>query len=378
MRLRRTKLAIAGLVVAAAAAGCGSSSSGGSGGGASVSQKQQVASVADTSTIFDAKIAAAAGKLPAVKVNVGGGHTITFTKGEPLKIAYVGYGLGFDYTLPQYTEAKALAKQYGIQLSTFDSGGDGQKQVGELQSILASHKYNTVIGYPDAVDLTCSLLSKQLPAANMLVISHTQASCTGPESTPGILTTVWDTSESHTDTSWAQHILADAKTGKAIVITGPVGDTSSDQAVAALKQAFAGKIKILAVERTDYTTPGAQQKAQDALQANQDATMIVTTFPEGTRGSITAARIAGQAGKIKIYDDGGAKNAISQIPTGFVTASTPYYPATVVKTAIQAAVLARAGMHVPSLILNAGVENLQSGAAPWITKANASSFQPQY
>jgi ribose transport system substrate-binding protein len=378
---------VAVLVAVVFAAGCGSDekSSDASGGSSSVAEtttpaQPAASSLADSSTVFAKDVAAAAKELPATKVDVGGGKTVSFDEGEKLKIAYMGYGLGFDYTIPQYDTAKEVAKEYAVDLDTFDPAGDGQKQANQLQDVLSSGKYNVVVTYPVAVDLTCGLLSKQLPAKNILVLSHNQAACSGGDSTDGVVSTIWDTASTGGYGSYAKHIVDELQgPQKAIVISGPKGDTSSEQAIDALTKAFAAKnIEILSLQRTDYSTPDSQKKAQDALQANPEATVLVGTYPEGTRGAVSAVRIAGKAGKIKIYDFGGAETAIAQLKSGIVSASTPQYPGTVVRTSIEAAIMARAGKTVPRAVYNAGIAALPEGEAPWVTKENASTFHPEY
>ena len=105
---------------------------------------------------------------------------------------------------------------------------------------------------------------------------------------------------------------------------------------------------------------------------------MLSTFPEGTRGIVSAARIAGKEGKLKIYDLGGSKNAIEEIRNGNVAGSTPQYPATVVRSALQAVALARAGEEVPSSVPLAGVKGLTQGEAPWVDESNADSFQAEF
>lgn len=374
--------AVALIAVAAVSMGlltaCGSSSE------SSATASEEATAQAKRATVFDQELKGfSTENLPAVNISVGGGQTIKFAAGEPPKIAYVGYGLGFDYTVPQYKAAEETAKEYGVELSTFDPGGEGSKQVQEIQDILSSGKYNVIVAYPDTPDLTCNLLSKQAPAKNILVVAHNQAVCAGSPSTPGVLTTIWDPNTEKGDELWAEKIIetvgSEAESAHALIVTGPEGDTSSEEGVAALEKTFGeAGITIDAIERTDYTTADAQQKVQDALQAHQDTTMIVSTFPEGTRGSVSALKVAGKAGEVDVFDFGGAATTVKDIEEGTVTGSSPLLPYTITRSAIQAALVARLGKKVPPVIYNSGAAGLKPDEITWVDKSNVSSFKPEF
>lgn len=379
-------------------AACGSSSSSSSSGSSTTEStgtesssseststaSDETASGAKRATIFDKELEGFSTEdLPAMTIPVGGGQSIEFAAGEAPKIAYVGYGLGFDYTVPQYKAAEETAAQYGVELDTFDPGGEGAKQVQQLQDILSSGKYNTVVVYPDTPDLTCKLLSKQLPEKNILVVAHNQPVCTGADSTPGVLTTIWDPNTEKGEELWAEKIVesvgTEAESAHAIILTGPEGDTSSEEVVAALEKVFdpAG-ITIDAVERTDYTTPDAQQKIQDALQAHQDTTMVVSTFGEGTRGTVSALKVAGKSGDIEVYDFGGAASTIKDIEEGTVTGSSPEFPYSLARSSVQAALAARIGKKVPPVIYNSGVAGVKPDEIIWVDKSDVSGFEPEF
>lgn len=364
------------------AAGCGSSSDEDS---ASTSAGTTAAAASDaTATVFDGALRSfSAADLPAASVDVGGGTTIRFDAGEKPRIAYVGFGLGFDYTVPQYKAAKDAAAEYGVELDTFDPNGDGQKQVQQLQDIMSGGRYDVIVTYPVTADLTCDLLSRQAPSRNLLVVAHNQAVCAGDEATDGVLSTVWDPNTPKGLVLWARHIAADqgadGKGQKAIVVTGAESDTSSNDAVRALEEVFGeAGIEIVSLQRTDYTSPDAQRKAQDALQANPDATMMVATFPEGTRGAVSAIEIAGKTRKLRVYDLGGSSKTIRDIENGIVTGSSPLFPATLARTAVQAALLGREGREVPRAIFNAGVDGLAEDEVPWVDADSAASFHPEH
>lgn len=348
---------------------------------ASTSAAAAAPKAVSSETIFDKQLATSKDTLPAVTVKLPGGKTVSFKEGEKLKVAYVGFGQGFDYTTPNYDGVKETAKKYGIDVTTFDPAGDPAKQVSQIQDIMSSGKYNAVLAYVIAPGLECDLLSKQLPAKNILVAVHTQNACTGigTNPTPGVLTTVEDTPAREGYGYYAKYVAAHAAAGsKAIVVTGPKVDLTSQDGVDEIKKAFAGKIDIEAVQYTDYSIEGSQKMAADALQAHPDANLIITTSTEMTTGSVIAVRAAGKKGKVKIYDFGGAKKAIAALEAGDVESIVPEFPFSVAKTMTQALVLARRGVTVPGYVRNAGLGAIPTGEVPIKTKDNGVTWTPEF
>jgi ABC-type sugar transport system substrate-binding protein len=379
--LVRSRSVLCGLLaLSALTAGCG-------GGGeqaadSSASPNGEAASADGRyATLLDDQLKGSNDNLPAVKVAVPGGGEVSFDEGEPLKIAYVGFGKGFDYTTPQYAAAEEAGAEYGAQVDDFDPAGDGQKQVTQLQDVMNSGKYNAVAVYPIAMDLVCDLLSRQMPAKGILVVAHGNAAC-ADTSAGGVLSTVPETANTEgTYTEWAT-LISDDQNGpqKAIVLVGPQADDGSKQAVVAVNEVFPRHdIEVVALRYTDFSTPDALQKVQDALQTHPDVTLIASSFPEGTRAAVSAVKSAGKTGKIALYDHGGAKSILAQIKAGTVKGSAPTYPYTDVKAAIQALVLARRGEDVPDVLPYAGhaPESMRPSGAQimWVTKDNVDAFE---
>lgn len=336
------------------------------------------------STVLDAVLAKSKPGLPQVSIDVGGGRKISFKKGEPLKIAYWGYGSGFTYSAPEFEGAKKEPKRLGVQVTVFDPAGDPTKQVTQIQDAMNSGKYNAFVVYPLATDLECNLLTKQLPAKNILVAAIGQPACANQTSSPGLLTVVPEVGTPQDYGAWARYIVAQ-NPGKqeVLLLTGPATDWLSQQAGIALQKAAKANpdFHIQQIIRTDYTPAGSLQKGQDALQRFPKTTIIANAFPEGTQGMITALRVAGKLGKIKMYDWGAETFGISQILKGTVAMSVPFYPYTKVKTALQALVIARRGGKVPRYIPYAGhAPEPYRGPGDkvlFVTKANAAKYKAQ-
>ncbi|MDX6626821.1 MAG: ribose transport system substrate-binding protein [Solirubrobacterales bacterium] len=347
----RLLVALAVLAGALVAAGCGSSSSSSSSKVTSQNGPELHA------TVLEKEVAATKPSLEAVDVKLGK-HTVSYAKGEPLNIALIGYGKGFDYTVPQYAAASDVAKEMGLQVTQFDPQADPQLEVTQIQSIFNSGKYNAMVVYPIASDVDCSLLTEQAPEKGIAVISIGYPACSNEGATPGLVTAIPDTPDRGTYTSWAERIVELTKKPsqqKALIVTGPKLDYEAALAAEVFEEKFGeAGIKINQIIDTDYTQTGSLPKVQDALQSNPDTTMIVDQFPEGTAATLTALKIAGKSGDIDVYGWGANAPSVKAIEDGTLKMAVPYYPYTNVRAALQALQLMRDGKRVPPYLPYAG------------------------
>jgi ABC-type sugar transport system substrate-binding protein len=308
-------------------------------------------------TVFDKEIEETEPSLEALDVKLGE-NTVKFAKGEPLKIAFSGFGKGFDYTVPEYEAAEQVAEELGLDVTSFDPRADPQLQIEQTQSAINSGQYNALVIYPLANELECDLLTKQAPSKGVVVLAFGYPACEQDEATPGLLTTIPDTPSRGTYTAWAERIVKDQgepDKQKALVVTGPKTDWSAILAAEVLEEVMGGAgIEVQQVIDTDYSQAGSLPKVQDALQRYPDTTMIVNQFPEGTSATLTALKIAGKSGDINVYGWGANESAVKGIEDGTLKMAVPYYPYTNVKAALQALQLMRDGKKVPPYVPYAG------------------------
>lgn len=308
-------------------------------------------------TVLDEAIENSKPTLNAIKVPLGE-HTVSFAKGEPLKIAFNGYGKGYDYSVPEYAAAGDVAQQMGLDVTQFDPQGDAQTQIQQVQSVINSGKYNALVVYPLAADLECDLLTKQAPAKGVVVVAFGYPACNGQTATPGVLTSIPDTPSRSSYTAWAKEILKDQSEPtkqKMILVTGPKIDWAAELCDEVMEEVLGeAGIEIEQIVDTDYTQAGSLPKIQDALQRNPETTMIVAQFPEGTAATLTALKIAGKSGEINVYGWGANDPSVKGIEEGTLKSSVPYYPYTNVRAAYQALQLMRDGKSVPPYIPYAG------------------------
>jgi ABC-type sugar transport system substrate-binding protein len=352
-RVRHHRLAFVLAIVLGTALlyGCGSSSS------SSTSKVTSKNGPELHATVLDEQIAESKPTLNAVDVKLGE-NTVSYAKGEPLKIAFSGYGKGFDYSVPEYAAAGSVAQQMGLDVTQFDPAGEFQTQIDQVQSVINSGKYNALVVYPLAADLECDLLTKQAPAKGVAVVAIGYPACNGKTATPGLLTAIPDTPDKATYTAWAEQMVKlqkEPKGQKAIVVTGPKIDYEASLAAEVLEKIFGeAGIEIQQIVETDYSQTDSLPKIQDALQRYPDATMLVAQFPEGAAAGLTALKIAGKSGDINVYGWGANEASVKGIEDGSLKMSVPYYPYTNVRAAYQALQLMRDGKSVPPYMAYAG------------------------
>jgi len=330
-------------------------------------------------TVLDSQLAALDASLPAIEVELGNGMKVPFEEGESLKVAFNGYGKGFDYSVPEFDAARAMVDELGVTVDEFDPSGDPQKQVAQLQDIMTSGKYNAVVVYPLSPDLTCDILTRQMPESGILTVAVGNPACT-TEDSAGVVTTIPDTGGTdYVYPAWAEQIAKRETDGRALVLTGPELDFGAKMAGAAAEKVFPEYgHEVLAVLRTDFTQADSLQKVQDALQANPSTTMIVSSFPEGTQAALTAVRVAGLEDQVRVYDFGANAHALEEIEQGLVAGSSPFYPYTKVRAAFIALQLVRHGVAVDPYIPYSGhaPESMRPDGAEimFVTEDNVASF----
>jgi ribose transport system substrate-binding protein len=298
-------------------------------------------------TVLDDELEKLDPTLPATEVELSNGIKVPFEEGETLKVAFNGYGKGFDYSVPEFDAALDMVEELDIEVDEFDPSGDPQKQIAQLQDIMASGKYNAVVVYPLSPDLTCDLLTRQMPEKGILTVAIGNPACTTGDSA-GLVTTIPDTGTTdYVYPAWTEEIAKLEEGGNALLVTGPELDFGAKIAGESAEKIFPEHdIELLALLRTDFSQADSLQKIQDSLQANPDVTTIVSSFPEGTQAALTAVKVAGLQDEVSVYDFGANAHAIEQIENGDVAGSSPFYPYTKVRAAFIALQLVRHGVEV--------------------------------
>ncbi|MEU6749148.1 sugar ABC transporter substrate-binding protein [Spirillospora sp. NPDC046719] len=270
----------------------------------------------------------------------------------------------------------AIRKVPGASMTIFDAKFDTTTQVDQIQNALQSRKYNAAIAAPIDGRLTCAALSRQAPAAGVLVAVPNLALCgrTSEEAAalraPGTLTYVGGTQSPQ---YWRDYLTWIArrlgKPTKFLALTDPAAPfplTKNFQTALADVTRRYPDLDVVATADTDLTVAGAYQKARALIQAHPEATGLITMFSTETQGAFQALRAAGRSDRFQIYDKGATPWAVQALKAGDIAATSPERPVTSTARMLAALVDARAGKKVEPVYLNDGA------ATP--AKAPASGF----
>lgn len=291
-----------------------------------------------------------------------GTTTLEFPEGTKPSIAmFAGSGIAYQ-TAYQETVAK-LADEHGITITYFDSQFDPTTQLSQVRSAIQDGKYNAFMIENYSGEAACDLLTKEAPAAGIVVSQLTNPTCdqaTKPAGdefwSPGTLNSVGAISTVTYYTAWVRDALAilDDDDPTVAVLNGPplVAATLNTDA------AFADNgITPVANLNSDYTTATALQQTSDILHANPDVDAIFTVGPNLTVGVVTALQQAGKApGDVKVFEVGGTEANAKLVEDGWLTMAVPYTPRTVATTAVDQILLAFSGEQGPRFLpaLNEG------------------------
>ncbi|MEN3357099.1 MAG: ribose transport system substrate-binding protein [Mycobacteriales bacterium] len=323
----------------------------------------------------------ASGGGSSVTIDVGT-QKLTFPAGTKPKIAMFA-GSGIAYQTAYHDEIPNLEQKYGISITYFDSKFDPTTQLNQLRSAIQTKKFNAFMVENYSAASACTLLTKQAPAAGIVVSQLDNPTCdqaTKPAGdefwTPGTLNSIGAESTVTYYTGWAGKAkqLLGAGNHQVAVINGPPLVAATKNMDSAMS---ANGITPVANLNSDYTTPTALKETAALLQSHPDVDAIFSVGPDVTVGIVSALKQAGKsAGQVKVFEVGGAKQNAPLIESGYLTMSVPYTPTTIIDTAVEQLVNAFAGKQGPRFdaALNVGTAD-----SPFqITKDTVGSYQFEY
>jgi ribose transport system substrate-binding protein len=321
-------------------------------------------------------------KSSGVSIDVGSGK---ITPSEAKRVALIlNNDLSATYSVALVDAAKALAKKSGVALDIKYDKLDATTELSNYQSVVSSKKYQGVIIQPLTGQL-CDAVKKDAVDNDLAVVVIVSPLCSDSpdEKTapwyPGTLSFVGGmNNRAHTvelmesaakNTPGPQKILR-------VVGTQTLPDTVSFLGGFDEYAKTNADWKVANTVYTDFTTPDAFAKTQNALQGNKDVTMIVTSYAGITDGVAQALEAAGLTDKVAVYDQtGGNAQSVKLIKAGKLTGTLPSYPASIGEAALQAIIDAGKGKTPERFIDNDGNPDAAKGA---ITKADLATLTPQY
>ncbi|MCW2904966.1 MAG: hypothetical protein JWO67_7231 [Streptosporangiaceae bacterium] len=298
---------------------------------------------------------------------------------KDLKIAYFSAGSSNQYLQAAIDEAHKFATENGVQLDVFDGQFDAQTQFDQMQTALTSGKYNAFVVEPNDGNLVCNMLTKDAPAAKIMVSVFNLPICGRAsnlgEATwqPGTLTYVGgQTLDVYQD--WMKQLeKAYPNGGKVALISGPDLNANTICFFQAAKDLKQHGFQIVAQQTTDYTTPKAFQAAQTIVQAHPDLNVIMSNFSGMTRGVVQATG----GTHVAVYDFGGDQWALDNVKSGALASTIVMLPRQETREALQAVVGRVKGDDVPKFVNLAQSDKLPNGS-PFVTPDNVGQYTAEY
>jgi ribose transport system substrate-binding protein len=315
-------------------------------------------------------------------VDVGSGTVDIATEPTDVAMFVAGSASGYTFTAALEKGAEKAASENGMKVEFFEANFDPAAQYSQVQSALASGKYDAFVIQPTSPQL-CKLLRDAAVENDVLVTVIGATLCGQDHETgdklwsPGTLTYVGGQYGVPGFTAYVEDIVADNPgPQKAIQVIGPkeFGVTRAwFEAVDPIYEANP-QFDVVATVYTDYTTPDAFRKTQDALQGNPDVGIVISQYGDLTRGVVRAAD-ALERDDLKIYDFGGSAESVDLMDKGKVQATFATYPRSMGSAAIEAIVAAAAGEEVPRFIEKDGNPD---GLESVLDSSDVRKLEPQF
>ncbi len=347
--------------IALVTAGCGSSDSSDS-----------------TSTSASSGATATSTAAKATELDLGGPVPVKVS--GPIKIAYFASCTCNTYTKSMNSAARDKAKELGVDMTVFDPAFKAETQVNQMQNAL-TQDYNAW-AVESISQSTCNLVKKAL-AKGILVSIFNEQVCTSPYASgpdsylKGTLNYVAGDETTEAFTNWVDKIHDDNPGPQnMLLVTGTPGfhQTLVTERAAKAITAKDPQFKITTINVPTYDLAGAQKAVQARLAADKNITILAGNYSDITQGAVLALKQADRTG-VKVYDMGGSKWAIDSVKDGTLQMTSVFLPATESELSIESLVKAWNGEGTGPHYVNI-LDSI--GGDPFITKANADSFKPEY
>jgi ribose transport system substrate-binding protein len=390
-RIRLAVLAIALLGAVVAAAGCGGDDNT-STTTSSAGAKQESINLGTNAEVVWQKVScpciAPVLKGDTYSADVGGGHTLTWKKGQKLNIAFFNYASNNTYVVANKKAAEAAAKAVGADIQVFDAQANPAVQRSQIQNALASKKFDAMMITPIASQPSCQQITSDIPAANIPVVVTAQQTCGRDDKSgadlwsPGIVSWIGN-DWTAMDLGWAK-VASDslAAPTETIWIGGPSDNIVASLNARVLKRSASNhpNLKLVGFGYTDYTPASALTQVQNLLKAHPNVGAVMLQFGGMIPGVAQAIKQAGKTGKIKVFSIGGTEVDKPAITKGDEAFTVPFYPYTQSYCAVEMLAALNAGRRVPRVVVNdcnvsQGSPDQQNTTA--ITKDKVASFTPQ-
>lgn len=322
-------------------------------------------------------------------LDVGNGSSITWKKGEPLKLIFFVQGTSNPYLQALVTGVEDAAKGVGATVTTVNSNFNPATQRAQVQNALASHKYNAAVVTPTSSTDLCKLITEEAPKAGVKVVQMVQGLC-GKDKLPS--SELWNpgtvayvgggggTADFYR--TWAMEIGKSMdKPTKAVALIGPSVIAAVQVTEDVLKEAAQKypNLQLEAIENTDFTDAKGYSVTQNLLRAHPDLGAVILEYDGQSAAVIRAIKAAGMAGKVKVFEAGSNGLTKGQLEAGTLTMAAAQFPYTVGYCSVKLLAAVQSGKAVPRVVYNDCTSKAKSASATtpiFLTKATIGSFEP--
>jgi len=321
-----------------------------------------------------------------VAVDVGTNTPINLPKGK-LRIGVFTQGQANQFNEVLAHGATKEAAKYGYDVTVMSADFDLNKQLDQLQNAATNESFDAIILEPISAAAECAMLTKTLPAANVLTVTA-GSSCdknltdAGDDLwVPGTLASV----AGDTTITYVRKFLqiaAERHPGpqKVGFATGP----DIDPLVIAQKQVVAEMAQSnpdfhVDFVYGDWSTPTAVSATQNYLASHKDTTLMLSAYsPDITRGVIAALTSTGELGKIPVLDQGGTSYSVDEIKAGNIDFTMPYFPFNYGAYAVKAIHDAQTGAKVSRFVSVIPAKYGTVDNPTVVDSQNLNSYTPAY
>lgn len=297
-------------------------------------------------------------------------------------VAYLSYAVANDYDKGMLANAKAVAAKNHINVTVFDAANSSNTQYSQMQTAIASGKYQGIITQPIVgtalMPLVQQAIAQGIKVVNMDQILGPNLRTADPQVQGLSGNAVFVPYEAAITSG---HLAAKAceslKANPCDI--GFLYDVKASQLDQAEYAGFLEGLKaypnahVTNTGQTNFTQAGGLQASQDMLTANPNLDVIWGS-DQGAEGAAQAVSQAGKQGKVLIIGAGGGSIAIADVKSGVLFGELFNAPATEGTVAMQ--MMAKAlttgkssgGVNVAATFPDKGA----------ITKDNVDKFSAQY
>jgi ABC-type sugar transport system substrate-binding protein len=297
------------------------------------------------------------------------------------RIAYLTECINNPYCETRLKGIQAAAKKYGFEFKIFDANFNPQTQLRHVQDAVA-RGFDGYLFAPAAAAPGCTMWGRFLKPTGKPVVVLDLPMCKDPDHTPGAAATVTFQRQAYFN-AHVDFAFRSCKSACKVAAVG--GFTGSDlftfweRAIAQGKAKFP-KVEVVSDQPGNFDPRVALRVIGDALRANPDLDVVISSWDDMTRGAEQAIVAAGKKpGKdVRIYSIGGTKVGLQRIKQGAWNETTILLPFEESYYAAVALIMALEGKPVNAYVNEAEVPAVTKLGSIYVTKQNAAKFRPNY